>query len=70
MIRNHVVFYQYSYQHNKTGIWMPEKKNYRPLKELLLEAIEEASQEEDDTEETLTISGPLKEAIKKERENS
>jgi len=49
---------------------MPEKKNYRPLKELLLEAIEEASQEEDDTEETLTISGPLKEAIKKERENS
>ena len=69
MISNHVVFYQYSYQHNKTGIWMPEKKNYRPLKELLLEAIEEAALEEDDPEEALKVAAPLREAIQKEKEN-
>jgi len=70
MIRNHVVFYQHSYQHNKTGIWMPEKKNYRPLKELLLEAIEEAALEEDDPEEALKVAAPLREVIQKEKENS
>ena len=70
MIRNHVVFYQYSNQHNKTGNLVPEKKNYRPLKELLLEAIEEAALEEDDPEEALKIAAPLREAIKKEKEKS
>jgi len=34
MIRNHVVFYQYSNQHNKTGNLVPEDKNYHLLKEL------------------------------------
>ena len=31
---------------------MPEQRNYRLLKELLLEAIEEASQEEEETRNT------------------
>ena len=49
---------------------MPEDKNYHLLKELLLEAIEEADQEEDDPEEALKIAVPLREAIKKEKEKS
>ena len=49
---------------------MPEIKNYRPLKELLLEAIEEAALEEDDPEEAFKIAAPLREAIQKEKENS
>jgi hypothetical protein len=49
---------------------MPEKKNYRPLKELLLEAIEEAALEEDDPEEALKVAAPLREVIQKEKENS
>ena len=49
---------------------MTEDKNYHMLKELLLEAIEEAAQEEDDPEEALKIAAPLREAIQKEKEKS
>ena len=49
---------------------MPEDKNYHLLKELLLEAIEEAALEEEDPEEALKIAAPLREAIQKEKENS
>ena len=49
---------------------MPEDKNYHLLKELLLEAIKEATQEENNPEEALKIAVPLREAIKKEKEKS
>ena len=50
---------------------MPEDKNYHLLKmELLLEAVEEAAQEENDPQEALKIAGPLREAIKKEKEKA